>query len=46
MDLYGRIYSLLGGWRDLCQRMREAEMERGDERDRDDYLLRQIDKAK
>ena len=42
MDLEGRLDSLLGGWRDLMQRLREDKRKRDDSRDRAESLVRNI----
>ena len=46
MELDRMLYSLLGRWRDLCQRMRAAERGRGNARYRGESLVRQADDAK
>ena len=40
MDLEGRLYYLLGGRRDIRQRLRAAERERDDARERSKSLVR------
>ena len=46
MELGERLYYLLVGWRDLCQRLRGVDRERGKDRYRNKLLIRQVDEAK
>ena len=45
MEMDGRLNSLLGVRRDISQRLRLDEREKGDARDRAESLLRKIDEA-
>ena len=46
MELEGMFNSLLGGWRDLMQRLRAAERQMNNTRDRSELIVRNIYKAK
>ena len=45
IDMDGRIYSLLGGWKGIFQRLRVDKRERGNTRDRAESIIRKVNEA-
>ena len=46
IDLEGRFYNLLGGWRDFRQKLGESNMDKEYVMDRSKLIVRNINKAK